>query len=211
MIGNFLVSLFFSCQYNPGNYYSYKASDFFSLPEVEAKININNIDKTLLEAAIFHATNIVRKEKESALYKMAPSLIEAATQHASHLSKYSYFDHINKRDRTQRTPMLRITKAGGKFKATAENLAKVNVFNLGEKMEYFINDKGQLTDKNGVPLNTHTYKSLAMHVVNGWMHSKGHRENILADYNYLGCGVSDITFTRDNLPEIILIQNFGQQ
>lgn len=207
----YFLTFWITAQNTAENYYTYKTDDFFNLAEVNMAIDLNHLDYELLQAAVFHASNQVRAQKNKPLYSNHVSLTTAARLHSLFLAEHKKFDHINRRDKELRTPMQRITLAGGDFSSTAENLAKVNVYELGKNREYFINAKGNLVKENGTPLPTHTYKSLALHVVDGWMHSKGHRENLMAHFNYLGCGVSDITFTPNKLAEIIITQNFGNQ
>ena len=65
----------------------------------------------------------------------------------------------------------------------------------------------------GEPLRNHTYLSLAKAVVEQWMHSPGHRENILnGHYVYLGCGVAHYRDARfHNMDHFKLTQDFSSK
>ncbi|MGB0177770.1 MAG: CAP domain-containing protein [Owenweeksia sp.] len=193
------------------DYSRYTSEAFFERADVQQKIDPDRLDEELLNAAVFYASNEARLEKRKTPLAFDQYLKIAASLHSDVMEKEGFIGHENSQNRELRTPMMRIEKAGGNFNATAENIARVNVFVLGPRMEYFTDKQGRKTDRQGNPLVTHSYASLARMIVNGWMDSKGHRKNLLGEYDHLGCGVSVITYSRQGIPEILITQNFGKK
>lgn len=193
-------------EYNNHDYLS-----FYSREDVNQRINIENFDAGLLEAAIFYASNEVRIKKKKPIFSFHSTLQKSSRIHSSQMEKFDFFDHSNRKNKKLKTLSQRIEKAGGGFLGFGENLAKMNIYVLGKKGTYFVNKQGEIVNKQGTPLLTKTYKELAVYVVDKWMHSKGHRENILRDYTFLGCGVSNLISGQDGIPEILITQNFGKK
>lgn len=197
--------------WNTQEYSNYNFNSFFQRKDVNSKIDLKNMDKDLLEAAIFFASNEVRKKKRKKEFQFDSILLKAARSHSDAMNKGDFFNHTNKKNRKFRTTLDRIERAGGGFIAMAENIAKVNVYALGKKGTYFVNEKGNKVNAEGKPIQTKTYKQLAQDVLDKWMNSKGHKRNLMADHSYLGCGISDITFNKRGIPELLLTQNFGEK
>ncbi|HAD97397.1 MAG TPA: hypothetical protein DCG19_08315 [Cryomorphaceae bacterium] len=193
------------------DYDQYRVKEFFEREDVNQPIDLEKPDRELLDAAVFYASNEARKSQGKETLLFDPTLRKAALQHSENMRQQNFISHENPHDRNLRTPMLRIDKAGGEFEGVAENIARVNVYILGKRMEFFVDEQGRKIDQSGNPLKPHTYASLARMVVDGWMHSKGHRRNLLGDYNYLGCATSGIIYSSQGIPEILITQNFGKK
>ena len=198
-------------QWQETDYEYFTAQTFFSREDVHLQIDLKNLDQELLNAAVFYVANEVREQKNKKTLLFDTHLKTAAERHSEAMNREEFIGHKNPNDKQLRTPMLRIENAGGNFRATAENIARVNLYILGSSMEYFINEKGLKVDRKGKALELHTYASLAHMVVDGWMHSKGHRENLMGDYAFLGCGVSEVLYSNQKMPEILITQNFGKK
>lgn len=192
------------------HYYTLSSKEFFALPEANQIINPEEFDKDLLEAAVFFASNEVRIDKRKTAYSYSPILIKSSRLQSDYLLELGTLDHLNK-DKNLRTPMMRIDHFGGDFMATAENLARLSIFQLPDDGRYYKSEAGEFLDQHGKPIIFHTYASMARKVVDGWMHSKGHRKNLMDDYNYLGCGVSSVVKSKNGVPEIYFTQNFGKK
>lgn len=190
------------------NYYLLSTSEFFQLGEVNQEIDPENLNTSLLEAAVFHASNEVRANKKKAQYTHSPILQKSARFHSEYLYSIDKLDHLNRKEKKYRTPSDRIKSFGGSFYSTAENLAQESIYQLKNGEAFYI-ENGQFYDGKGNPLKLHTYASLARKVLDDWMHSKGHRQNLMDDYAQLGCGVSAIANPRNNTPYIYITQNFG--
>lgn len=192
-------------------YYDLSAAEFFALTEVQQIIDPENLDKALLEAAVFFASCEARTGKRKSTFSFSSILQQSSRFHSDYLLELGTLNHLNTKDKKYKTPMMRIDAFGGNFNASAENLARISLLNFEKDAAYIIGENGKILDKNGKIIPTHTYSSLARKVVDGWMHSKGHRQNLMGDYNYLGCGVSSIIKITDGVPEIYFTQNFGKQ
>ncbi|WP_417612055.1 CAP domain-containing protein [Owenweeksia hongkongensis] len=192
-------------------YYDLTTEEFFALAEAQQTINPENLDKELLEAAVFFASNEARADKRKSIFSHSPILQQSSRFHSVYLLNLGTLNHLNNKDKKYKTPMMRIDAFGGNFNASAENLARLAVIDFGKDQSYLIDKRGVFLDKNNKPIPMHTYASLARKVVDGWMHSKGHRQNLMGDYNFLGCGVSSIVKITDGVPEIYFTQNFGKK
>lgn len=202
-----LVSIVFPVE--ASEYYNYEAEDFFKLEEVNRAIDINQFDGNLLEAAVFHATNEARAKRRKNQLNYEAALASAAKSHSSYQAKYNKVEHINKKDRKFETPFKRVKAFGGDdFNGVAENLAKLSPALLGPNNTYFMKD-GQPVDKAQNPLKMVSYKDFAQKVVNSWIKSRGHNRNLMGNYAFLGCGVSDVILNKDKIPQIFFTQNFG--
>lgn len=192
-------------------YGNFDYKSFYQREDVNQKIEVDDFDSSLLEAALFYATNEIRVRKKKAAFSFHKVLLKSSQIHSSEMEKHNFFDHSNRKNRRLRKLSQRIAKAGGGFLAFGENLALVNIYSLGKKGTYFVNKDGEIVNQKGSPLQIKTYKELAVYVVDEWMHSKGHRENVLRDYTFLGCGVSNLIPGKDGIPEILITQNFGKK
>ena len=191
-------------------YYNLSFEEFFALEEVNQLIKPDALDKNLLEAAVFFASNEVRSDKRKTVFNYSPILIKSSRLQSDYLLDFGTLDHLNK-DKNLRTPMMRIDHFGGDFFASAENLARLCIFQLPDDGRYYKNEAGDFLDQKGKRIKFHTYASMARKVVDGWMYSKGHRKNLMDDYNYLGCGVSSVVKSKNGVPEIYFTQNFGKK
>ena len=177
---NFLNSLFlilllfffssaFSAQVNlhswkESDYEKYNTTTFQKLDVVNSTISRENIDYELLSAAIFYATNIQRKKYRKPVFIHSKKLEEAAQKHSFNMVKHNFYSHTSP-VKKNRTMSDRLKLVGIENAFSGENI-----------FDYFQQNP--------------TYWSMAVGLVDGWMKSKGHRENILdKNYKYLGCGV----------------------
>lgn len=89
-----------------------------------------------------------------------------AYNHSMKMVERNFFSHTNKKNRKRRTPNERAILAGIKSpSAWGENIA----YNFAEDDD--------------------TYLDIADKLLDQWMHSKGHKKNILDKTNvYFGCG-----------------------
>lgn len=195
---------------NPG-YQEHDKTSFFKRDDVNQPIDPKNIDLELLQAAVFYASNEVRAKKRKAEFKFDPKLLDAAKLHCNNMLKYKFFDHIYRKERKLRTPMQRIRSVGGQFNSSAENLARVNILRLGKSGQFYKLEDGTLVDRKQKPLVTYTYAELARDTVDKWMHSKGHRKNLMGNYDFLGVGTSAVSISKQGIPEIYITQNFGSR
>ncbi len=141
----------------------YTATYFKELSIVQQKINPEEIDYNLLNAAIFYRTNEERVKQGREEFIHSNALEKSAFSHSKDMVQYNFYSHNSpvefKETMTKRLALVNIQNV-----AAAEN-----IYNFFEKDP--------------------TYWSIADKLVDGWMKSPGHRANILnPEYKYLGCG-----------------------
>ncbi len=127
--------------------------------------DVKNPDITLLDAAIFFATNEQRAKKRLTIMKYHKTCEITAYNHSKKMVKDDFFSHTNK-DRKRKSPTERAILAGIK-----------NPSAWGENIAYNYASEGD------------NYLDIADKLLDQWMHSKGHKKNILHKTNvYFGCG-----------------------
>ena len=138
---------------------SFRKSDIF-----KKKIDYNNIDYALLDAAIFFLTNEQRAKKKLKPLEYVAELEAAAWHHSKHMAEKKFFSHTNSKEKIRRTSEDRVKLAGITNPSIAENIA-------------------YSTEEN------ETYLEVAEMFINMWMNSDGHRANILSKSGLqMGCG-----------------------
>jgi uncharacterized protein YkwD len=175
------------------------------------QINFDSIDYSRLHAVIFFVTNEERAKKNLSYLEYAPELERTAQMHSKDMAEKNFFSHTNPSNRKKRTPNDRAALAGILNPYLAENIAQSFGLQYKSEEKVFIRGDGQFSyriDSELIP--PHTFLTLAESIVNGWMNSKGHRQNILSDNALqLGCGAY---FYRDkdfnNMPAFTVTQNF---
>lgn len=203
-----------------GKYVGFDWDTFERWPAANEKIDARNVDYSLLQAAIFFYTNQFRASKRLQPVAFQPNLGNAAAFHTHEMGEKRFYDHINKKDRDNRTAMDRARNYGYSGGAIGENIALE--FLLNYKAEayywhentpngicyYYTNDNG--ARKGYVP--AHTYLSLGKSIVQAWINSPGHRANMMnKEFKYLGVGVylEPETQGNSNIPRIFAAQLFG--
>lgn len=155
---------------------------FLRLPEAEGEIDFGNVDLDLLDAAVFHETNRRRMEYQLKPLQYLPRLRIAARTQAEHMKQEGRVSHDHA-DPELRTPADRVRRAGLRPAFVAENVASV----FGQRYEsgtpYHKRREGDRwiisTKPGGPPIPPHTYASFAAMLLDGWMESPGHKENIV--------------------------------
>jgi len=171
--------------------FSMSTRAFFKLSQVNQRMDMQNLNHTLLSAAVFHETNQRRQEYGRTRLDHLPRLDEAARIHAQSMARYDYLSHTNPRQRNLRTPGDRLKAVGLKPSYYAENVAT----HFGIQYEsgtpvYRTERRGETQysyNPGGPPIPRHTYRSFAESLLDQWMRSSGHRGNILSgDPEFLG-------------------------
>lgn len=191
--------------------YTYKKFAASSLGEKE--IQPGKIDYGLLNAAIFYATNKQRKKHRLAVFDHSKALGKAAFGHSKDMVKHKFFSHASKVS-GKKTLSKRLKKVGVNNSYAAENIANSFAIDLiaGKGFYSPSQNGGYFSYKyKGKPIKFHTYRSLAQSIVEQWMNSKGHRENILnPKFKRLGCGAYfSQASSLDEVPRFLATQNFS--
>ncbi|MBP7390187.1 MAG: CAP domain-containing protein [Chitinophagales bacterium] len=157
--------------YNAASYYKetvYAEHDyksFYNLNEPQAKLNPDNYDLHLLNAAFFFVINKLRAKHNKPAFVYSASLRDAALIHSHEMVERKFFSHVNNRNRKFDKPQNRIRICGLQPTALAENID----YNFIEENE--------------------TYISYAEKLVKDLYESPPHRKNMMTNYKYLGAAV----------------------
>jgi len=174
-------------------------------------IDFARIDYPRLNAAIFFVTNEERVKNNLPPVEFNRILENAASDYSKRMVRLNFFDHFDPYNELLKSPTERLRFAGISNPYAAENIATpfaikynegVSIYPIDEKSDYFS------YMPNGPAIPNHTYISLAEFVVDLWMHSEGHRANILnPNALQMGCG----TFfyrEKNRIPKFMAVQNF---
>jgi len=172
----------------------YATQSFLNLSILQSKIEKENVDTSLLDAAVFWFTNIERQKHHLKQFQFHPKLRQTAILHSEQMKRHNFFSHDNIFEARYKTLTDRINSVKDNtfqgFMSWGENIADSPVIKANES--FTVENRGgviRLFSTNGRELFPYSYYEYAKVVVEGWMNSPGHRANILnPDYEYLGCG-----------------------
>jgi uncharacterized protein YkwD len=157
--------------WSEADYAAVALASFRQDPRFLARIDLAAIDYPLLDAAVFFATNEIRVKQGLKPLAWSPALEQAALGHARRMAEKNFFNHTDPYDRSRASKEDRGHLAGIANPHLAENIAET--FGL----------------VYAALIPPHTYLSFADSVLDMWMHSSGHRANILSTNGLeLGCG-----------------------
>jgi uncharacterized protein YkwD len=162
------------------------AKGFFAIEDVGRPLDPQRVDDVLLSAAIFHETNEERRLYDKRRLTHSPQLERAAQMHAASMVRHDFFAHVNPKEPELKTLEQRIQKAGMAPPGfIAENIA--TQFGLPYRAGVPLyrveraGEKGFSYSADGPLIPRHTYRSFAAALLEEWMASPEHRQNILAD------------------------------
>lgn len=215
VLGLSLISFFSQGQtWTSESYRSFDESTFYRLEALYRVIDFKKVDFPLLHAALFFVTNAERKSANLKPFKYQSKIESVAFGHAQDMVKYGFYSHTST-IRIKRTVQDRFHLEGLNPEYYGENICstyglqyengrKVNPPYPAGVFTYAFTSK-----KETIP--PHTYISFAKEVVNLWMNSPGHRQNILnPNFTTLGCGASVyLEKSFYNMPYFKVVQNFG--
>lgn len=151
-------------EWNNSYYASYHSSTFKNESVIHQKINPNNIDYPLLNAAIFYRTNEERVKYGRSEFQHSPTLEQVAFNHSKDMVMYNFYSHKSPVPGKE-SMSDRIKSMGLNYKSCAENI-----------YDFFLSQP--------------SYWEMANGLVEGWMNSEGHKRNILnPELHFLGCGI----------------------
>lgn len=184
----------------------------------QRSIEIADLDTALLQEAFLHSANQVRQKHHLEPLIYSEPLARVAQLYSEEQANLNFFGHHHPEKKEWKTPYDRITELVGPMNYTGENLAEYAPFVLKRRQDFYIIEElpdGQLRllDRNKEPLQVHTYWSFAAFITDEWMHSTGHRMNILQrNFEEVGMGFAlNKQQKPGELPLIIITQNFGTQ
>ena len=201
-------------------YYEMSSAEFFNQPVVNQPIDAKNPNNSLLDAAIFHATNEQRLKYNLRAFSYNISLHKATTGHSEAMIEEDFYSHINSNSITNRNLQNRVENQTREFRAMGENIAQHDIIETGRNAKFCF----QAPKNNGdyffvdcttkKPIYMMTYAVLARSIVNGWMNSPHHRDNILnPQYTMMACAarLSKNPFREPKSPFARITQDLGGQ
>lgn len=171
------------------------ANNFIYPNDLEQRMNneiiLNSIDIVLLENSVIYLSNQYRLQKGKKVLTYNKQLSHAAYLHSSQMVEHNFFNHINPYNKTLRDIENRAKYVGYK-----------NYETLSENILYGYIDIEEVG----------SYKDLATLILNNFIESKGHKDNLL-DYkiNEIGCGIAFEQSIKDGYWYFYFTQDFGKR
>ena len=177
--------------FGANNYIGHSRGDFRQLQAFNAPIDSSNVDMALIEAGVIYFTNEYRSKKYRSLLSYNENLSMAAHTNSEQMQIHHVFDHVNLRNRELSTLEKRALYVGyTRYTTLAENIL------------YAYLDLNQIV----------SYKELCNFIVNSFISSKGHQENLLnKDVDEIGCGIYFDKQTKDGVWSFYFTQDFGSR
>ncbi|MGZ8920332.1 MAG: CAP domain-containing protein [Limisphaerales bacterium] len=179
------------------NFFHLAPKQFSETKEAQEEIRFDAVRSELLSAAVLHETNRRRIEKGLPPVKHHAKGVQAAEIQSQIMKKRGSISHENPENPRYETLPKRVKAVGVSPGFAAENVA--TAFGLrydSGKAFYKREERGKTVfsfTPNGPPIPPHTYASFAKALVDSWMSSPGHRDNILhksAEYLGVSCVAS---------------------
>jgi len=195
----------------PTNYFELDAARFqAAASQVMAARTLNH---ALLEAAILRETNERREKGGLPALKPNVKATEAAKIQSDIMSKRGSIGHANPENAPYRTLELRVKSVGLEYRLIAENVASTFGIQYQSGRTYFRDRQNGRTNfrysLRGPAIPPHTYATFAKALVDAWMNSKGHRENIMRkEAQYLGSHCTPARATEMEMPMYYCTQVF---
>jgi uncharacterized protein YkwD len=155
------------------------------------EIRSDAINHDLLTAAVLRETNQRREQAGLEPLKHHPKATEAAKIQSEIMRARGSISHENRDNARYRTLDLRMKSVGLNYRLIAENVATAFGLQYQSGTRFYpMRENGQTVFRykpGGPVIPPHTYATFSKALVDAWMNSKGHRENILRkEAQYLG-------------------------
>jgi len=198
--------------WNEAYYKQYSYQTIANFGPINDTIVPEKIDYKLLNAAIFFETNRQRALNGLPVFKHNKLLENSAQGHSQDMVTYNFFSHTSTVP-GKCNPIDRTKREGISETYIGENVQYTYMLKLNGAPYYSPSQVGCFKRLSGEIIFMHTYRTLAIEIVNNWMNSPGHRENIL-NSNYTHIGVGDCIyysgFGIDRIPWVKSTQNFAK-
>lgn len=199
----------------PSDYNRFTPQQFFQLAAVNQTINYKKIDRGLLQAAMFYATNEERIKYGLKPFEHSDLIEKVASEHANDMVSYNFYSHVS-RVKGKKTIGERFAREGINRAYIGENISSSIALQYQEGRKINVPSSGGMytyANSRREVILPHTYLSYAREVVQLWMHSPSHRKSILnPNFDQLGCG-SQVYNNREssNVPYFMGVQCFGSK
>lgn len=191
---------------------------FFAQPAIHQLIRVDDPDTLLLDAALFQATNQVRRAAGLAIFHYDRGLYQASRDHAQSMIQNDFYSHQDLHQLADMTPEKRVRKQTKRFNWVAENIGQYQTINTAywygvrfdrqrQRYEYIDIETRQL-------YRPYSYAAYAQYAVQQWLNSPHHRANLLSPvFTHVGCSgrFSPHPFEQRRPPFGRLVQDFGAQ
>lgn len=165
--------------------------DFLQLERFYDTIELDQIDTEMIELGVWHLSNVYRLKNGKLVLEYDVNLDSAAQLHSNQMQHYGFFAHDNKKN-----------KAFGTLYKRAEAAGYINWWSLSENIySSYISTS-----------NPPRYIDICLEIVQAFIDSKGHRENLLStDVNEMGCGIQFDTSSAYGWLDYYFTENFGRR
>jgi uncharacterized protein YkwD len=165
------------------NFFQLTPKQFSESNEAKQEIRLEAVNSELLSAAVLQETNRRRAEKGLPALKHHPKAQQAAEIQSQIMKKRGSISHENPENPRFATLPKRIQSVGVNPGFAAENVATAFGLQYQSGRAFYKREEGGKTIfsylPNGAAIRPHTYESFARALVDAWMNSPGHRDNIL--------------------------------
>lgn len=194
--------------------YNLSFKEFEQIEYLNKRIEFSQIKYPLLEAAVFYFTNEERRKAGVPLLKFNVLLEVAAQDHAKDMTTYNFFSHSSPL-KGKKSVSDRVERAGFDWSRVGENIAISFAIEYEAGRSVFTPDQNDgyfSYDYRGEKILAHTYMGFAKSLVQQWMDSPGHKQNILdPNFTFLGIGLSHKTKASFyNIDQFYGVQVFGK-
>lgn len=178
-------------------------------PRYDTRVDSASFDPVLFDAAVLAATNKRRCANGLAPLAADTGLRRAATVHSSDMVELDFYDHTSPAP-GRRKMTDRLNAAGVSYRAAAENIGRTSLLKLVSGKPYTVTDRATCAYAyDGVPIEAHSYRSLAEKFLQTWEASSQHRRNLFSDsYTRLGTGAG-FEQNPQTCGDFIATQNFA--
>lgn len=194
------------------NFFQLAPKQFSGTKEARDEINFDAIRAELLSAAVWHETNLRRSEKGLPPLKHHPKAVQTAEIQSQIMKKRGSISHENPGHPKYETLLKRVKSVGLNPGFAAENVATAFGLRYESGKAFYKRQEAGRTifsyTHNGPAIPPHTYGTFARALVESWMNSPGHRDNILhKDAEYLGASCV-VSISKSEMPMFYCTQVF---
>ena len=149
------------------DYYSTSSKEFFEQGLANDTANLESLDLELLQAAIFHSTNLQRSKKRQ--FKYGKNLEKGASFHSSEMQSKGFFSHLNRKNKKYKTPFDRAEKFKANYITVGENILEEIALDYKDNSVYDSELENGIYvfyhHNNGKRIRELTYKEIANKMV----------------------------------------------
>lgn len=186
-------------------------SGIFNLRRTRQALHPDRLNRDLLEKTIVYFTNQVREKRRLRSCRFDEGLREAARSHSEEMVRHRYFSHESpipeNRKLLDRIKKVRIPLVNT---VMGENIGVDYLLKIAGVPYYKTYSQGKIvyiSVDTEEPIGYQSYRDFAKSMVDNWMKSPGHRENILNEkFDRIGIGVATGVFK--GFDAIYVTQNF---